>query len=155
MNAKNSDTRNKKQFSPQEIAERCSAYLQENDICAETLTISIDSVGPGKAQVSMKISDQFLNGHGFCQGGIITLLADTAFAHASNSYNRVTVAQGLSVDFLLPVKAGEILTAIAVEKARSRLTGVYEIQVLDSMLKLVAIVSGKSFQKKSQLLDLQ
>ena len=140
------------QLTPQEIAERCSAFLQANDGCAETLDISIDSVGPGTAELSMKVSERYANGYGFCQGGIITTLADTAFAHASNSYNQVTVAQGLSVDFVRPAVIGDTLTAIASEQFRGRLTGVYEIKVVNSKKKLVAIMSGKSFSLEKNVI---
>ena len=43
-----------------------------------------------------------LNGHGMCHGGIMFTLADTAFAHASNSHGPATVAAAASIDFLAP-----------------------------------------------------
>ena len=43
-----------------------------------------------------------LNGHAICHGGLITTLADTAFAYACNSYDELTVASGFTVDLLAP-----------------------------------------------------
>jgi len=101
----------------------------------------------------MTVSKKFANGHGFCQGGIITTLADTAFAHACNAYNRITVAQGLSIEFIRSAKIGERLVAIATEQSRGRLTGVYQVKVYRPDEKLVAIMTGKSFTREQVLFD--
>ena len=53
----------------------------------------------------MTVRDDMLNGHDICHGGFITTLADSAFAFACNSYNELTVASGLTVDFLAPAQA--------------------------------------------------
>ena len=131
----------------QRVAERASSIMHESDSCAHLFGIQIDSVAPGQSQVSMTVKSEFANGHGYCQGGIITTLADTAFAHACNSYNEITVGQGISIDFLRSVKVGERLKAVANEEHRGRLTGLYQIKVLNSESKLVAVMSGKSFSR--------
>ena len=59
----------------------------------------------------MTVRDDMLNGHDICHGGFITTLADSAFAFACNSRNVVTVAAGLTVDFLAPAHGGDVLTA--------------------------------------------
>jgi acyl-coenzyme A thioesterase PaaI-like protein len=43
-----------------------------------------------------------LNGHAICHGGLITTLADSAFAFACNAYNELTVASGFDVDLMAP-----------------------------------------------------
>lgn len=134
------------QLNAQQIAEKSSAKMHAGDHCAKTLNMSIDKVAPGYAEVSMVVDQAYSNGYGVCQGGIITTLADTAFAHACNSYNRVTVAQGLSVEFVRPGILGEKLTAIAEEEHRGKLTGVYKVHVYNPKQKLVAIFSGKSYE---------
>jgi len=137
----------------QKIAEKASAIMHQNDYCAQTLNIEIDHVSPGHATTSMIVSEDFANGHGFCQGGIITTLADTAFAHASNSYNLMTVAQGLTIEFVRSAKVGERLVAVATEQSRGRLTGVYQVLVTNPNDHLVAIMSGKSFAREDALFD--
>lgn len=137
----------------QQIAEKASAIMHSNDYCAHSLQINIDSVAPGTATVSMVVDKAYANGHGFCQGGIITTLADTAFAHACNSYNQMTVAQGLTIEFVRSAKIGERLMAVATEQSRGRLTGVYQIKVFNPDDKLVAIMSGKSFAREQNLFD--
>ena len=57
---------------------------------------------PAAARLEMTVRDDMLNGHDICHGGFITTLADSAFAFACNSRNQLTVAAGLTVDFLAP-----------------------------------------------------
>ncbi len=130
------------------IAERASAIMHETDYCAKTLDMSIDKVCPGSATTSMTVSEKYANGHGYCQGGIIATLADTAFAHACNSYNKMTVAQKFSIDFIRSAKVGDRLTAIAKEQSRGKLTGLYQIRVFNQDKKLVAIMTGNSFERE-------
>ena len=134
------------ELDEQQIAEKSSATMHAGDHCAKTLNMSIDKVAPGYAEISMIIDKAYSNGYGVCQGGIITTLADTAFAHACNTYNRMTVAQGLSIEFVRPGVLGEKLTAIAEEEHRGKLTGVYKVHVYNPQQKLVAIFSGKSYE---------
>jgi len=130
----------------QQIAEAASAKMHAKDYCAQTLNMNVDEIAPGSATVTMVATKEYANGHGFCQGGIVTTLADTAFAHACNSYNRITVAQGLTIEFVRPAIVGDKLTAIATEQSRGKITGIYQVKVFNPQQKLVAIMSGKSFE---------
>ena len=140
-------------YTPQELAERASATMHASDYCAKTLEISISSVAPGKAVAVMTAKKDYANGHGYCQGGIITTLADTAFAHACNSYNVLTVAQGLSIEFVRSAKIGDELTATAIQLSRGKLTGVYQVIVTDPQNKTVAIMTGKSFARSEAVFN--
>ena len=62
----------------------------------------IASVAPGRAELTMTVRDDMLNGHAICHGGFIFTLADSAFAFACNSYNLNTVAQGCAIEFSRP-----------------------------------------------------
>ena len=66
------------------------------------------AIGAGTARLQMTVRDDILNGHEICHGGFITTLADSAFAFACNSNNQVTVASGLSVEFLAPARSGDL-----------------------------------------------
>jgi acyl-CoA thioesterase len=92
----------------------------------------------------MTVRDDMLNGHDICHGGFITLLADSAFAFACNSRNVVTVAAGLTVDFLAPAHRGDVLTATATESSRSGRTGVYDMVVTNQHGARIALVRGRS-----------
>ncbi len=137
----------------QAIAEKASATLHDRDACATLLGITIDDVQPGSAVVSMVVESTMANGHGICQGGLITTLADTAFAHASNSYNRTTVAQGISIDFVKPALLGQRLSATASEQHRGKTTGIYEVRVRNEDDQLLAIFTGRSFELNQPVFD--
>src|SRR6185503_16315590 len=82
--------------TPQEVC----AHMFAADRASQGLGMRIVDVGPGSARLEMAIRDDMLNGHEICHGGFITTPADSAFAFACNSRNEVTVASGLTVDFL-------------------------------------------------------
>jgi len=126
--------------TPQEVC----AHMFAADRASQGLGMRILDVGPGSARLEMAIRDDMLNGHDICHGGFITTLADSAFAFACNSRNEATVASGLIVDFLAPVKRGDVLTADAVEVARTGRTGVYDIVVTNRAGTRVALVRGRS-----------
>jgi acyl-CoA thioesterase len=126
--------------TPQEVG----AHMFAADRASQGLGMRVVAIGAGSARLEMAIRDDMLNGHEICHGGFITTLADSAFAFACNSRNEVTVASGLTVDFLAPVKRGDVLTADAVEVARTGRTGVYDIVVTNRAGTRVALVRGRA-----------
>ena len=124
--------------------EQVGAHMYASDRASQSLGIRIVALGAGTATLEMAVRDDMLNGHAICHGGFITTLADSAFAFACNSRNEATVASGLTVDFLAPVKRGDMLTADAVEVARTGRTGVYDIVVTNRAGERVALVRGRS-----------
>jgi acyl-CoA thioesterase len=120
------------------------AHMFAADRASRDLGMSIALVGVGTATLTMTVRDDMLNGHEICHGGFITTLADSAFAYACNSRNVLTVAAGLTVDFLAPAHRGDVLTAIAVEVSRAGRTGVYDIVVSNQHGAKVALVRGRS-----------
>jgi len=77
----------------------------------------------------MRVRDDMVNGYGLCHGGLLASLADSAFAVACNSYGEVTVAAGFDITFLEPGRAGDLLRARAVERARRGRSGLYDVTV--------------------------
>ena len=120
------------------------AHMYAADRASQSLGMRIVAIGAGTATLEMAVRDDMLNGHAICHGGFITTLADSAFAFACNSRNQLTVAAGLTVDFLQSVERGDVLTAAAVEVSRSGRTGVYDIVVTNRAGARVALVRGRS-----------
>jgi acyl-CoA thioesterase len=132
--------RHQRSPSPEEVG----AHMFAADRASQSLGMRIVALGAGSARLEMAVRDDMLNGHRICHGGFITTLADSAFAFACNSRNQLTVAAGLTVDFLAPVEGGDVLTAEAVEVSRSGRTGVYDIVVTNRAGARVALVRGRS-----------
>ncbi len=99
------------------------------DRASRELGIELLAVGPGTATLRMTISDAMVNGHGIAHGGFVFLLADSAFACACNSHGPVTVAAAADIDFVAPVRLGDVLTATAAERVRFGRSGVTDVTV--------------------------
>lgn len=138
---------------PQTLAEAVAAAMYERDTAARSMGIAIEQVGPGWARLSMSVRPDMLNGHGVCHGGFIFALADTSFAYACNSGNRVTLASGCSIEFLAPGRPGSLLRAEARQRSAGGRTGVYDIEVSDADGVLIALFRGKSYRIAGEVIQ--
>jgi acyl-CoA thioesterase len=132
------------------IAEAVKLGMFMDDAASRGLGMAIEAVGPGYARIAMTVRPDMLNGFKICHGGFITTLADSAFAFACNSYNEVTVASGIVVDFLAPAHEGDRLVAECHEVARTGRTGVYDIKVTDQGGKTIMVMRGRSHTMKGK-----
>ena len=131
-------------LTPQALAERVRDAMWAGDQATRMLGMRITEVGPGRAVVEMTVRQDMLNGHAICHGGLITTLADSAFAFACNSYNELTVASGFSIDLLAPGRLGDLLTATCTELSRAGRTGVYDTEVRNQRGERIAAFRGRS-----------
>ena len=137
----------------QRIAERAVETLWSGDAASQALGMQVESRGPGRATVSMRVRPDMVNGHAICHGGLVFALADSAFAFACNSYGDNTVAAGAAIEFLQPARQGDVLTATATERWRAGRAGIYEIEVRNQVDELVALFRGRSHQVAGRLID--
>jgi len=131
-------------ITAQRVAEAVRDTMARDDHATRALGIEVVAVGPGSATVTMTVRDDMLNGHAICHGGLITTLADSAFAYACNAYNELTVAAGFDVNLVASAKLGARLTATAREVAKTRRTGVYDVDVHDDSGRRIAAFRGRS-----------
>ncbi len=118
-------------LSPDEIARRSADAMWARDDASKWLGMSLDAVGPGTATTSFTVEKHHTNGHDICHGGYIFTLADSAFAFACNSYNRIAVAQHNVITYIAPGRKGDRLKAVAREVARFGRSGIYDVSVTD------------------------
>jgi phenylacetic acid degradation protein PaaD len=128
----------------QSLAEHCAEAMLAADGASAWLGIRLVSVGPGRAELAMTVTEQMLNGHRIGHGGFVFSLADSAFAVACNSYNRSTVAAGCDTDFTAAVYGGDELSAIAVERYRRGRSGLYDVTVRRADGAVVAELRGRA-----------
>jgi len=140
------------EMTPQQLAEACSASMHSRDHAAQAMGMQIDEIAPGYAKLSMVVRKDMLNGHQISHGGCMFTLCDTAFAHSCNTYNRVTVASGCTIDYIAPGYEGDTLTAIAKERTRSGRTGVYDITLYNQKGDELAFFRGKAYQIKGSVI---
>ena len=137
-------------MTPRETAIAVGAGMMAKDKASSGLGMRLTHISPGVAHMDMLVRPDMLNGHATCHGGLITALADSAFAFACNSYNELAVASGLSIDFVAPAFEGDILTARAIEVSLSGRTGVYDVMVFNQKADCVAVFRGRSHRIKGQ-----
>ena len=136
--------------SAQQTADLVREGMARNDRASKMLGMQIVEVTPGSATLTMTIRDDMLNGHDICHGGLITTLADSAFAFACNSYNELTVASGFSVDLLAPGRLGDVLTARCAEVSKAGRTGVYDTTITNQRGERIAVFRGRSYSIKGK-----
>jgi len=136
----------------QALAEAVATAMFAKDQASQMMGMRIVKVGPGRAELTMTVRADMLNGHATCHGGFIFTLADSAFAFACNSSNHTTVASGAGIDFIAPAREGDVLTAVAEERSATGRTGVYDIAVRNQRGEAVALFRGKSHRVKGNVI---
>ena len=137
-------------MTPQQIAEAVRDGMLAADRASRALGMSIEAIAPGSATLRMTVRGDMINGADVCHGGLITTLADSAFAFACNSYNELTLASSLTVDLVAPAREGDVLTAEATVANRAGRTGVYYIVVTNQRGERIALVRGRSYTMKGK-----
>ena len=137
-------------MTPQDTAEAVAADMMDKDRASRSLGMQVVRIAPGAADIDMVVREDMLNGFAICHGGYLTLLADSAFAFACNSYDERTVASGLSIEFLAPAHAGDRLTASATEVSRRGRTGVYDVVVRNQNGIALAVFRGRSYSMQGK-----
>ncbi len=141
-------------LSADEIARRSAEAMWARDDASKWLGLSLDEVGPGRAVMSFTVEKHHTNGHDICHGGYIFTLADSAFAFACNSHNRIAVAQHNTISFVAPARRGDRLSAVAREIVLQGRSGICDVRVTDQDGKVIAefrgasrIIEGKHFEE--------
>ena len=131
-------------MNAEQLAKACADAMWAEDQASRGLGMELLSVGPGRAELAMTVTDRMVNGHKICHGGFIFTLADSTFAFACNTYNQRTVAQHCAVTFLTAGKLGDRLTARGVEVSRRGRSGIYDITVARQDGTVIAEFRGHS-----------
>ncbi|EED36238.1 phenylacetic acid degradation protein PaaD [Luminiphilus syltensis NOR5-1B] len=136
------------------LARAAAAAMWADDRATAAMGMTLDHVTHGAATMSMSVRDDMVNGHNICHGGFIFALADSAFAFACNSHNRISVASGARIEFIRPAQLGDHLSAVATQIHQGRRTGVYDVSVTNSDGGVVAVFRGNSATIGGELVTL-
>lgn len=130
-----------------ELAHRVGESMFSADVASrQTMGMELVFCKPGQARMQMRITPMHLNGHQICHGGFIFTLADSTFAFACNSHNKVAVAAAASIEFLKPAHLDDLLVCNGEEQVLSGRHGVYDMIVRNQKEEVVALFRGKSAQ---------
>jgi acyl-CoA thioesterase len=103
--------------------------MMARDEASRRLGIELVDQAEGRAVTRMTVREDMVNGHAVAHGGLVFMLADTAFACACNSFGPVTVAASAEIVFVAPARAGDVLVAEAVLRTRFGRAGIYDVTV--------------------------
>ena len=137
-------------MTAQGVAQAACDAMWQGDRASKALGMQVLAIGPGTATLTMTVRDDMLNGHDICHGGLMTMLADSAFAYACNAYNEVTVASGFDVNLFAAARLGDVLTATATELNKGGRSGVYNVDVHNQRGEHVVAFRGRSFTIKGK-----
>ncbi len=109
---------------------------------ASFLKMRVIELKSGYAKVTMQLLPEYQNFNGFIFGGIITSIADQAFAYASNSLAYPSVATQFNIHFISGAATYDTLTAECRVIKSGRRVGISEITVINQHDKLIARATG-------------
>ncbi|GAA1153856.1 hypothetical protein GCM10009630_60100 [Kribbella jejuensis] len=135
-----------------DLPERVAAAMWAEDTASAGLGMKLVEVGEGTARLEMTVREDMVNGHGIAHGGFVFCLADSAFAFACNSRNRVTVAQACDIVFVAPAHRGDVLVASASERTSFGRNGIYDITVTRGD-EVIAEFRGRSRQLSGTIVE--
>lgn len=110
----------------------------------QTTGIELLAAEPGYAKCSLKIEDKHKNALGQVMGGVFFVMADYAFAIASNFKQPPTVTQTSQIVYLSPAK-GTTLYAETEKIRGGKKTCFYKISIYDDTGALNAYVTTSGF----------
>ena len=138
-------------MTPETRATKSAHAMWADDNASKWAGMEIVRVGEGSATLELTVAPHHCNGHAICHGGVIFMLADSAFAFACNSRNQSTVAQHNMISFVAPGHAGDLLTAEATEISLTGRSGIYDVKVTNQNGQTIAEMRGMSRAIKGQL----
>ncbi|MEN9370058.1 MAG: hypothetical protein RI952_923 [Bacteroidota bacterium] len=134
----------------QNKAKEIVAQMMEADAFSQWLGIEVLDAKPAFSKLQMTVRKEMTNGLAVTHGGITYSLADSALAFASNAHGRLSMSIETSISHIHPVKCGDVLTAIAVEKNCSNKFAIYDIEIINQENVKVALFKGTVYRTSKE-----
>lgn len=121
-------------------------WFMERDAFARLLGIRLVEAGLGYAKTAMDLTDNLKNGAGIAHGGAVFTLADLAFALASNSHGKLSLAVAASISYI-KAGTGKTLFAEAREISLGPKMATYAITISNDAGDTIAAFQGTVYRK--------
>lgn len=122
----------------------------DKDQFAKHSGIKLVAAAPGFAKARMKVLKKHLNSVGVLHGGALFTLADFAFAVASNTHGKISLAINADISFFKAVSSG-IMTAEAKEISLHNKLATYLIDIVNEKGELIANFKGTVYRKSETM----
>jgi acyl-CoA thioesterase len=116
--------------------------IGKNEQIASFLGMKLIELSTGYARVSMEMKPEYINFNGMVFGGIISAVADQAFAYATNSVVTPNVASQFNIHFIAAAGVKDKLIAECRVLKKGKRVCISEIKVTNQEDKLIAIATG-------------
>jgi len=116
--------------------------LGKTEPIASFLGLQLIELSPGHARVAMDMKPEYINFNGMVFGGIISAVADQAFAYATNSVITPNVASQFNIHFIASAAAGDRLTAECNVMKSGKRVCISEIKVTNKQGAVIAMCTG-------------
>lgn len=133
--------------APRRDPQRAILEASRHEPYARKMGLRCLEVGPGSCRIEMAVSHDMANLFGMAHGGAVFSLIDEAFQIAANAEGVTAYALNLSVTYVAPARAGDLLVAEAREIAKTGRTATYEIRVRKGGGELVAAAQALAYRK--------
>jgi len=117
-------------------------FNEPSEPIAGFLHMRLTELSPGYSRVSMLIRPEYVNFNGMVFGGIIAAAADQAFAYATNSLIKPSIASQFNIHFIAGAAVGDELVAECRVLKSGKRVGVSEMTVTNQEGKLIARATG-------------
>ena len=128
----------------QKNLEEAKEYFGGDRYATKTTGIEILEASKGHAKCALKIEDKHKNALDQVMGGVLFVMADFAFAIASNFKQTPVVTQTSQITYLSAAK-GEMLYAEAEKIRHGRRACFYKITITDDLGNDVAYITTTGF----------
>jgi acyl-CoA thioesterase len=132
--------------SDRSLAHRVVAGMMAKDAFSQWLGVEIVEVRPRAATIRMTVRPEMCNGFAVCHGGVTFAVADSAFAFACNTQGNVAVSIENGMAYPAAARAGDRLTAVAKETARSNRILYYQVEVTKDDGTTVGLFRGVAYR---------
>jgi acyl-CoA thioesterase len=119
--------------------------LKDTDYFRELLGIKVLEVKDGYSKLSLSVLKEHTNAVGLTHGGVISALADCAFAEAVNFGENRAVAIQISINFLKPSSEKDTLIAEAYRVSEGRNFAVCNVKISRGNRE-VALFTGLAYK---------
>lgn len=118
-----------------------------SDAYARYLGVEITQHGGGHAESRVTVTENHLNPHGTGHGAFLFSVAGIALAAAANNDTHSGVVSGVQIDYLRPVRAGDVLIGDAQVAERLPKEDIFVVRVLRGD-EVVARATGRANRRE-------